>query len=75
MSGEILPQRKPPRTITLRDIIGEVGLNKHITDITSFEETYHVQILFILYLLFAELAVHTFLQNYALNWKKLLYSY
>ena len=31
LSGEILPQRKLLRTITLRNIIGEVGLIKHIS--------------------------------------------
>lgn len=38
LSGEILPQRKLPRTITLRNISSEVGLIKYILDIASFEK-------------------------------------
>ena len=38
LSGEILPQRKLPMTITLRNIISEVGLIKYIFDVASFEE-------------------------------------
>ena len=38
LSGEILPQRKLPRTITLRNISSEVGLIKYIFNVTSFEE-------------------------------------
>ena len=38
LSGEILPQRKLPRTITLRNISSEIGLIKYIFDVASFEE-------------------------------------
>ena len=38
LSGEILPQRKLPRTITLRNISSEVGLIKYIFDVASFEK-------------------------------------
>ena len=38
LSGEILPQRKLPMTITLRNISSEVGLIKYIFDVASFEE-------------------------------------
>ena len=38
LSGEILPQRKLPRTITLRKISSEVGLIKYILDVASFEK-------------------------------------
>ena len=38
LSGEILPQRKLSRTITLRNISSEVGLIKYIFDVASFEE-------------------------------------
>lgn len=38
LSGEILPQRKLPRTITFRNISSEVGLIKYIFDVASFEE-------------------------------------
>ncbi|WP_289225842.1 ATP-binding protein, partial [Bacteroides acidifaciens] len=38
LSGEILPQRKLSRTVTLRNISSEVGLIKYIFDVASFEE-------------------------------------
>ena len=38
LSGEILPQRKLPRTVTLRNISSEIGLIKYIFDVASFEE-------------------------------------
>ena len=38
LSGEILPQRKLPRTLTLWNISSEVGLIKYIFDVASFEE-------------------------------------
>jgi hypothetical protein len=38
LSGEILPQLKLRRTITLRNISCEVGLIKYIFNIASFEE-------------------------------------
>ena len=36
LSGEILPQRKLSRTVTLRNISSEVGLIKYIFDVASF---------------------------------------
>ena len=38
LSGEILPQRKLSRTVTLQNISSEVGLIKYIFDVASFEE-------------------------------------
>ena len=38
LSGEILPQRKLLRTITLWNISSDVGLIKCIFDVASFEE-------------------------------------
>lgn len=38
LSGEILPQRKLLRTITLWNISSDVGLIKYIFDVASFEE-------------------------------------
>ena len=38
LSGEILPQLKLRRTITLRNISSEIGLIKYIFDVASFEE-------------------------------------
>ena len=38
LSGEILPQLKLRRTITLRNISSEVSLIKYIFNIASFEE-------------------------------------
>lgn len=38
LSGEILPQRKLSRTVTLRNISSEVGLIKYIFDVASYEE-------------------------------------